>query len=73
MVYLLENPLSLSGSHQRPFSLEPEVLPSYWLNQFFINQSEVMENNFYTTLRREMLGSAATSLGTEIGISIHSA
>jgi hypothetical protein len=30
-------------------------LPSYWLNQLFINQSEVMETNFYTMLRLEML------------------
>jgi hypothetical protein len=52
-------------SHLSPSLLlsAPEVppgplLPSYRLNQLFISQSEVMENNFYTTLKEKMLGNA---------------
>ena len=47
-------------------------------DQLFINQSEVMENKFYTSLKLEMLnyanmGTASRCLGTVISIWIHSA
>lgn len=67
---------SLSGPHQRPLSLGLAGLPllsspTYWLIN--INQSEVMKNNFYTTLRQGILDNAniqiaTRSLGRKISI-----
>ena len=43
-------PASPKGSEVLPYLLCPAI----WLVSTFINQSEVMENNFYIALRPEM-------------------
>ena len=68
--------LGLSAAVRSPAFLSP--LPSHRLSQCFIDQSEMMENNFYIIQRVQMLDQAIgwtvdRPLGIEISIWIYSA
>jgi hypothetical protein len=51
----MANPFSQSLSLTRVEKSTSSSPAQLWADQLFINQSEVMGNSFYTTLRQEML------------------
>lgn len=61
---------SLSGLFGSPWMalevMQYSLPPSYQLNQLFTSQSEMMENKFYITLKREMFDHANIQLQTDV-------